>query len=489
MDSGNNESPELDLQTGVASNASRRAREKVVRIGERLGAIEGLLRGLTVSGASPSEMSPGSVGSARFPIPASSTHAGGLTPGPGSGDAAPGVPIDHEQDQDGASSAFEDAVQRTPLKDSSPKMGEALESLKRFVEMQNKIPTSSNSKFPHRKAMAPAGLKALEIPPSHRVVDVFRITKHKPPFVYLMIVCFIPVESFLKLYRKVYFALENFSEAAFITINTDLYYIFFELADSSESRSWRGKLTEGIPSSAEPISRRLWHTSAWSMLPRWKIEALLMGDNQGTYAIKVYRPSVAIPDPSSKALPGVDEPMEWIVQSDEVSYLSWLALVYRATLRGKANRTILYTQFVPFSIMFCHAMEMCDQSAHVSLWSLTEVPYNVANTYIEAKEKALPDQSLLPVGNAFDTYLCQLRFMTNADETMGSTTMFQPEGTVDAANAVPHAGSILVVPAATIGGPMGGPIGGWFSGNNYMMELTEEGGFAQFSMQWPSRPA
>ncbi|KAI0172907.1 fungal-specific transcription factor domain-containing protein [Hypoxylon sp. FL1284] len=195
-----------------------------------------------------------------------------------------------------------------------------------------------------------------------------------------------------------------------------------------------------------------------------------------------------------------------IFKSDHVSYLSSLALTYRAipptgtrsrtfsdecidaaraaitthqeamdmmddpsAKTGYIHWTILYAPFIPFIVIFCLVIETSSTedlrqlagfvqtleatSLHSSsiykLYQLCQVLYNIAELYIEAKAQEPVDQDMVPVGNEFNMYLSQLGFMPTV-ETMGNFDMG--------------------------GGSMGqtSQLGDWFSGNNYMMGLLEE---------------
>ena len=161
---------------------------KIDRIDNRLGGIEKLLRTLTPD-SSGGGYSPAGENS-LVPGPVQSVY-GGLTPGSASGDALSTIV---DQDEDDASSAFEghssmsaqaawasdfleEAVQRTSLRDSSPKIDEALASLRHIVGLQNKFANNPESRFPHRKQIPLVGLKGLAMPPVNAVVSVLRTIK------------------------------------------------------------------------------------------------------------------------------------------------------------------------------------------------------------------------------------------------------------------------------------------------------------------------
>ncbi|KAI5861042.1 fungal-specific transcription factor domain-containing protein [Durotheca rogersii] len=201
-----------------------------------------------------------------------------------------------------------------------------------------------------------------------------------------------------------------------------------------------------------------------------------------------------------------------MLKSDEVSYLSSLALIYRAMPpMGNRSRTfsdecidtarqamrchqqsmammeeqslkimyihwtIIYAPFIPFIVMFCLVIETCceedlqcladfvqsletacDVSSSIKkLHQLCRVLYNVAQVYIEAKAQLPVDQGMVPVGNEFNMYLSQLGFIP-VDETM--------TGNIDLSGVDDQARSMA----------QSAYLGDWFSGNNYMLGLLEE---------------
>ncbi|KAI0839490.1 fungal-specific transcription factor domain-containing protein [Hypoxylon sp. FL0890] len=204
-----------------------------------------------------------------------------------------------------------------------------------------------------------------------------------------------------------------------------------------------------------------------------------------------------------------------MLKSDQVSYLSSLALTYRAMPpTGTRSRTfsdecidmaraamschqeamgmmedqslkimyihwtILYAPFIPFIVIFCLVIETScaddlqrladfvqsleaavDLSHSISkLHQLCQVLYNVAQLYIEAKAAQPIDQDMVPVGNEFNMYLSQLGFMP-VDESMENFDVSMAQTT---------------------------QLGDWFSGNNYMMGLLEEDLSGINPSGWPS---
>ncbi|KAI0111290.1 hypothetical protein GGR51DRAFT_509600 [Nemania sp. FL0031] len=221
------------------------------------------------------------------------------------------------------------------------------------------------------------------------------------------------------------------------------------------------------------------------------------------------------------------------LKSDEVSFLSSLALTYRALPpNGPRSRafadecidaarasiashleatalmqdeqslkivyihwTILYAPFIPFIVIFCLVIETsdgngaggdlarlaafvrslenaCEVSSSVrKLHQLCQVLYNVAELYVEAKA-AEP----VGAGSEFDVYLSQLGFMP-VDE--GALNMMA----VQTAGMEGVDGDVSMLNRAVA---QTNQLEDWFSGKNYMMGLLEEDLSGINPMAWPS---
>ncbi|KAI1483483.1 fungal-specific transcription factor domain-containing protein [Daldinia eschscholtzii] len=212
-----------------------------------------------------------------------------------------------------------------------------------------------------------------------------------------------------------------------------------------------------------------------------------------------------------------------MLKSDEVSYLSSLALTYRAmpptgtrshTFSDECidsaraamachqeamemmddqslkivyiHWTILYAPFIPFIVIFCLVIETSsaedlqrladfvqslEAAYHLSqsiskLHQLCQVLYNIAQLYIEAKAQQPVDQDMVPVGNEFNMYLSQLGFMPMEV----GTANFDLGGTTDQARSMAQTAQL----------------GDWFSGGNHMLGLLEEDLSGINPSSWPS---
>ncbi len=134
------------------------------------------------------------------------------------------------------------------------------------------------------------------------------------------------------------------------------------------------------------------------------------------------------------------------------------------------DRTILYSPFTPFIVIFCHVIETSNaddlqrldqfaaslqpvlsiSQAIEKLHRLCKVLYQVAALYVEAKAQQEKDQDMGMVGNDLDMYLSQLGFISqqHSGESTAAGDEFEPSG-------APR-------------------LGDWFSGNRYIMGLMEE---------------
>ncbi|KAI2602767.1 fungal-specific transcription factor domain-containing protein [Hypoxylon sp. NC1633] len=221
-----------------------------------------------------------------------------------------------------------------------------------------------------------------------------------------------------------------------------------------------------------------------------------------------------------------------MLKSDEVSYLSSLALTYRAmpsagsrsrtfsdecidaaraamlchqqamgmmddqSLRiGYIHWTILYAPFIPFIVIFClvietsseedlrrlaefvQSLEAATDLSHsiAKLHRLCEVLYTVAQLYIEAKAQLPEDQDMVPVGNEFNMYLSQLGFMP-VDNSMAG--LYVGGGGGNGGEGEGEGVDRSMAQTAQLGD--------WFSGNNSMLGLLEEDLSGINASGWPS---
>ncbi|KAL2846076.1 hypothetical protein BJX68DRAFT_129594 [Aspergillus pseudodeflectus] len=175
------------------------------------------------------------------------------------------------------------------------------------------------------------------------------------------------------------------------------------------------------------------------------------------------------------------------------SHKSCMAVLKEATPATKLSYlhwSILYSPFVPFIVLFCHAIEVsswgdldllddfvvslepnCPLSTAIAkLHRLCQALSNVARLYIEAKAESQKQegQALASVGHEFDTYLSALGLAPLADEGDARWATAPVPGTMS--------GDLRYPEAHTMNQPVQHmtQLGNWFSGNQYMMGLLEE---------------
>ncbi|GMG29669.1 unnamed protein product [Aspergillus oryzae] len=187
-------------------------------------------------------------------------------------------------------------------------------------------------------------------------------------------------------------------------------------------------------------------------------------------------------------------------RSNEVkcSYLHWyefnISLLVLGLLRiaNYIIRTIMYSPFVPFIVLFCHVIESSSYSdlirledfvnslqpncslseAVAKMHRLCQVLSNVARLYVEAKAQAQTQENedLASVGQEFDVYLSALGLAP----TQAEAGDVRWNGPVPVPGPIPQGlaegaegqGFQNTMPPTTLGS--------WFSGNQHMMGLLEE---------------
>lgn len=213
-----------------------------------------------------------------------------------------------------ASEFLEHAVERTALRDQHPTMAAALSSLKQLVGLSQQhqrsavnTPTSKRRgsssstgtgggpcevRFAHQRVLPRGGFRDLPMPPVTAVIPVLREIKETPPgtFTLISVCCFMAVENFAEACRRVYFALEDFSQATFIIVNAGLYYLFQEKSVTAESPAAVREYTGYFQLCRANLETGLANLKFFLGASMETIEALLLG---ASYAIEVSRPSLA----------------------------------------------------------------------------------------------------------------------------------------------------------------------------------------------------
>ncbi|KAJ5201789.1 uncharacterized protein N7498_006452 [Penicillium cinerascens] len=174
------------------------------------------------------------------------------------------------------------------------------------------------------------------------------------------------------------------------------------------------------------------------------------------------------------------------------SHESCIAQLKKADDRIKASYThwsIFYAPFIPFMVIFCHVIELSDSSdlhrledfvlslQHLGslsdparrLHQLCQLLAKVARLYIDAKAQSHEDQSIALAGQEFDFYL----------STLGLAHSAVPDG-VDPSLRTVASQSLPLIPSSedSLGGlsstSRNSYLTDWFSGNQHMMGLLEE---------------
>lgn len=190
-------------------------------------------------------------------------------------------------------------MERTSLRDITPNMAAALSSLKQIVGLsqQQRARTrrgssASEVRFAHQQALPRGGFRELPMPPVQVVIPVLREIKETPPgtFTLISVCCFMAVENFAEACQRVYFALEEFSQATFIIVNAGLYYLFQEKSVTAETDAQVREYTGYYELCRNNLETGLANLKFFLGASMETIEALLLG---ASYAIEVSRPSLA----------------------------------------------------------------------------------------------------------------------------------------------------------------------------------------------------
>lgn len=130
------------------------------------------------------------------------------------------------------------------------------------------------------------------MPPVTTVIPILREIKETPPvtFTLISVCCFMAVENFAEACRRVYFALEDFSQSTFIIVNAGLYYLFQEKSVTAESDAAVREYTGYYELCRANLETGLANLKFFLGASMETIEALLLG---ASYAIEVSRPSLA----------------------------------------------------------------------------------------------------------------------------------------------------------------------------------------------------
>ncbi|EYB25661.1 hypothetical protein FG05_02787 [Fusarium graminearum] len=190
-----------------------------------------------------------------------------------------------------ASELLEHAVERTSLHDVSPKMWEALASLRQIAELQSRQSISHGPRFPLQQPLPQGGLGQLKMPPMDVVVSLLKRARASPPGLFTFVCYFVGISDFSNLCRMVYFPTEDFTDATFIIVNAGLYYLFLEQHSlTTDNKALKEEFALHLHTSRVNLETGLANMSLFMSVKIETVQALLLGT---LYAIDVCRPSVA----------------------------------------------------------------------------------------------------------------------------------------------------------------------------------------------------
>ncbi|KAJ5176882.1 uncharacterized protein N7482_002759 [Penicillium canariense] len=283
--------------------------ESVEKTLRRLGGIEQALRELLISSRQQG------LGTAKFSV---SSHSSPQTLAPTNSPAAkqdqresrgPGYTSNPAIEQHDPGSGFEgnsslaahsayarefleSAVSHsTPDMLSSPKIGEALSSLKQIVEMQSKRRGAGSEKGQLASRLGVRrDIRELEMPPLPVALTVLRKVKENPPSLFGGYIPFFTVDYFIARCQEVYFATEDYSDATFIIANFGLYGIFVEFGFLEKEPATRDQYQRYVQVCKDNLEAALANLNILMPVTLESIVALSVGAMHG---IEISKPSVS----------------------------------------------------------------------------------------------------------------------------------------------------------------------------------------------------
>ncbi|KAI6771849.1 hypothetical protein HG531_009474 [Fusarium graminearum] len=177
-----------------------------------------------------------------------------------------------------ASELLEHAVERTSLHDVSPKMWEALASLRQIAELQSRQSISHGPRFPLQQPLPQGGLGQLKMPPMDVVVSLLKRARASPPGLFTFVCYFVGISDFSNLCRMVYFPTEDFTDATFIIVNAGLYYLFLEQHSlTTDNKALKEEFALHLHTSRVNLETGLANMSLFMSVKIETVQALLLG--------------------------------------------------------------------------------------------------------------------------------------------------------------------------------------------------------------------
>ncbi|KAJ5689226.1 hypothetical protein N7462_003618, partial [Penicillium macrosclerotiorum] len=182
----------------------------------------------------------------------------------------------------------------TPEVLSSPRINEALSSLKQIVELQDKRRQNEPQRGQFSSQISRLGsrcdIRELEMPPLPVVLSVLRKMKENPPSAFGGYVPFLDIEYFITKCQEVYFCTEDYSEASFITANFGLYIVFVEYGFLEKEFATRDEYNRYVHMCRDNLEAALANLTILMPVTFDSIVALVLGAMHG---IEISKPSVS----------------------------------------------------------------------------------------------------------------------------------------------------------------------------------------------------
>ncbi|KAJ5995096.1 transcriptional regulator family: Fungal Specific TF [Penicillium waksmanii] len=181
----------------------------------------------------------------------------------------------------------------TPEMFASPKISEALASLKHIVDMQNRRRDGDDQKGTDSSRDSRLGVRCdihdLEMPPLPIVLEVVRAAKENPPSAFAGWIPFLTIDYFVEKCQGVYFATDDYAETTFIITNFGLYTIFMEYQNTGIGQISKDEYLYYMQLSKDNLEAALANLNILMPATFDSIAALALGAIHG---IEISKPSV-----------------------------------------------------------------------------------------------------------------------------------------------------------------------------------------------------
>ncbi|KAF3396369.1 hypothetical protein F1880_007052 [Penicillium rolfsii] len=179
----------------------------------------------------------------------------------------------------------------TPEMISSPKINEALSSLKQIVEMQSKKRDTQTQRGQLSSRLgARCDIRELEMPPLPIVLTLLKKAKENPPASFGGYIPFFTMDYFIARCQEVYFTTEDYSDATFIIANFGLYAIFVEFGFCEKEPATRDEYQRYVQVCKDNLEAALANLNILLPVTMDSVVALTVGAIHG---IEISKPSVS----------------------------------------------------------------------------------------------------------------------------------------------------------------------------------------------------